>query len=336
MIDVHTHMLPEAVPEPPSEAAVRAGWPVVERDGETRRVLQNGTVVRVLTPPGWDAAARIAEMDDDGVDLQVLMPIPFTFLYDADPEITGRLASTQNDALAAVRAAHPDRFAALGTVPLQDTDRAVAELHRIRGELGLAGVEIGTHVADVPLHDPRFEPFFAAAEELSAAIFIHPGRPVAPARTAHNGLAFGLARPVETALAAGSLVHGGVLARHPALRVCLAHGGGCTAMLAGRWQQAWKLLPRPEALAETAPAEMLTRLWVDTLTYDPDALALVARVFGTDRLVLGSDYPFTVTERPLGAAVAQATAAGSLPGIEARWADVLDRNSLRFLAGDPA
>ncbi|GLZ08148.1 amidohydrolase [Actinomadura sp. NBRC 104412] len=335
MIDVHTHMLPEAVPDAPSDAAERAGWPVVEREGERRRVMQAGTVVRVLTPPAWDVSARLAEMDAVGVDVQVLMPIPFTFLYDTDAKITGALARAQNDALAAIRAAHPGRFAALGTVPLQNPALAVAELRRIVGELGLAGVEIGTHVRDVPLHDPRFEPFFAAAEELSAAVFIHPGRTLEPTRTAHNGLAFGLARPVETALAAGSLVHGGVLTRHPGLRICLAHGGGCTPMLAGRWQQGWELLPRPEALADIAPRDLLARLWVDTLTYDPDALALAARVFGTGRLVLGSDYPFTVAERPLGAAVAKAVASDSLPGLGPGWADDLADNARRFLAGTP-
>jgi aminocarboxymuconate-semialdehyde decarboxylase len=334
MFDVHTHILPRSVPGPPSDAAERAGWPVVDQQGDSRRVLQAGRLVRTLAPPAWDAGARLEDMDAMGVGAHVLMPIPFTFLYDAEPAVTDRLARAQNDAIAEICARHPDRFHGLGTVALQDPPRAVAELRRIVAELGLAGVEIGTHAADAPLHDERFASFFAMAEELGAAVFVHPGRPLAPERTAHNGLAFGLARPVETTLAAGSLVHGGILTRHPGLRVCLAHGGGGTAMLAGRWQRGWEVLPRPDALAEAGPRELLARVWVDTLTYDPDALGLAARVFGPDRLVLGTDYPFTVTERPPGEAVAQAVKHGSLPGHDARWADDLTHNARRFLTGD--
>lgn len=331
MLDVHTHILPPEVPDPPTPAAGRAGWPVVERSGDRRRVHQNGRLVRTLTPPGWDAGARLAEMDALGVTAQVLMPIPFTFCYDADPALTADLARAQNDAIAAIVAAHPDRFSGLGTVPLQDPDRAVAELRRIRTELRLSGVEIGTHVDGTSLHDPSLTPFWATAEELGAAVFVHPGRFVAPGRTGHNGLDFGLARPVETSLAAGALVHGGVLTRHPGLRVCLAHGGGCTAMMAGRWQRGWDLLPRPPALTTSSPRELLARLWVDTLTYDPGALALAAEVFGPDRLVLGTDYPFTVAERPPGAAVAEAVRAGGLP--LADWPADLSGNARLFLEG---
>lgn len=335
MLDVHTHILPEAVPGPPSEAARRAGWPVVERDGERRRVLQDEALMRTLTPPGWDAGARLAEMDAAGVGGQVLMPIPFTFLYEADPAVTDRLAREQNHAIAELCAGEPERFIGLGTVALQDTGRAVAELHRIMGPLGLAGVEIGTHAAGTPLHAPRLGPFFDAAEELGAAVFVHPASPLAPDRTAHNGLAFGLARPVETTLAAGSFVHGGLLVRHPRLRVCLAHGGGCTAMIAGRWQHGWERLPRPEALATRSPRELLGRMWADTLTYDPDALGLAARVFGPRRLVLGTDYPFASAERPPGETVGRAVHDGVLPGHGAGWAAALARNARCFLTGEP-
>lgn len=333
MLDVHTHILPPAVPDPPSAEAERAGWPVAERSGDRRRVHQAGRLARTLTPPGWDVGARLAEMDALGVAAQVLMPIPFTFCYDADPAITDDLARAQNDAIAAIVAAHPDRFHGLGTVPLQDPERAVAELRRIRTELRLSGVEIGTHVAGTSLHDPSLTPFWAAAEELGAAVFIHPGRSAAPDRTGHNGLDFGLARPVETSLAAGALVHGGVLTRHPGLRICLAHGGGCTAMMAGRWQRGWDLLPRPEALTEASPRDLLARLWVDTLTYDPGALGLAAEVFGTDRLVLGTDHPFTVAERPPGTTVADAVRAGGLPLTD--WPADLTGNARLFLGLAP-
>jgi aminocarboxymuconate-semialdehyde decarboxylase len=329
VLDVHTHILPPSVPDPPSAGAERAGWPVVERTGDRRRVHQAGRLVRTLTPPGWDVDARLAEMDALGVAAQVLMPIPFTFCYDADPAVAGWLARVQNDAIAEIVAARPDRFYGLGTVPLQDPAAAVAELRRIMTEPRLGGVEIGTHVAGTSLHDASLAPFWAAAEELGAAVFVHPGRFLAPDRTGHNGLDFGLARPVETGIAAGALVHGGVLTRHPGLRICLAHGGGCTAMMAGRWQRGWDLLPRPEALTDAGPRELLARLWVDTLTYDPGALRLAAEVFGADRLVVGTDYPFTVAERPPGAAVAEAVRTGGVP--LADWPAELAGNARRFL-----
>jgi aminocarboxymuconate-semialdehyde decarboxylase len=225
------------------------------------------------------------------------------------------------------------RRAALGAIPLQDPDLAVAELRRLRG-LGLAGVEIGTNVLGVGLDDPSLTGFFAAAEDCAAAVFVHPVNPLAPERTTTYGLAFGLARPLETTVAAAALVYGGVLARYPALRVCLTHGGGAIAMLAGRLARGHEILPAVDGLAGHSPQELLRRMWADTLTYDPHSLPLVAQTFGLDHLVLGTDYPLAAAERPAGAALGRAVDDGLL--VMPEWRAQLSANGEAFVGAQVA
>jgi aminocarboxymuconate-semialdehyde decarboxylase len=330
VLDVHTHVFPARVPAPASPAAEAAGWPVVVDDSGRRGVFQRGSLVRTLDPVAWDPAARVRHMDAEGVTMQAVSPIPFTFLYGADAELTDQLARLQNDQIAELCAAAPGRFFGLGTVPLQDTEAAVSELRRCMLDLGLAGVEIGTWAADRQLHDAALAPFFAAAADLGAALFIHPGRALAPERTAHNGLDFALARPLETTLAAAALVQGGVLRAHPGLRVCLAHGGGCVPQMLGRWEFGHHHVRRPADPTLPSPREELAGIWADTLTYDPEALRMSALTFGVEHLVLGTDYPFAAREAPPGAAVAAAVAADLVP-LGERWADRLTSNGLRFL-----
>lgn len=318
---------------PASAAAEAAGWPVVVDEGGQRRIHQRGKLVRTLDPVAWDVDARLLQMNAEGVATQAVSPIPFTFLYDADAELADSLARLQNDQLAEWCSAWPERYVGLGTVALQDTDAAIAELQRCRLELGLAGVEIGTHAGDRDLHDPALAPFFVAADQLGAAVFVHPGRALAPERTAHNGLDFALARCMETTLGAAALVQGGVLRANPGLRVCLAHGGGCVPQMRGRWDFGHYHVRRPTDPHVRSPGEELLGMWADTLTYDPEALRMTALTFGVDHLVLGTDYPFAARETPPGAAVAAAAAAGLVP-LGERWDDQLVRNGRVFLGID--
>jgi aminocarboxymuconate-semialdehyde decarboxylase len=308
IIDVHTHAVPPV--RAPSDAERAAGRPYTRDTGGTRQVLARDTVLRELGPQAWDPAARLAQMDELGVTAQVIMPAPFTFLYGLDPALAGEFATEQNDAIAAFCAADPGRLIGFASVPLQDPERAVAELRRAVLEQGLHGVEIGTNAVTLQLHDPELDPFFTAAADLNVPVFMHPGPFEHNARAVHSGLAFALARPLETELAAGSLVFGGVLERHPRLRICLAHGGGGVPAIAGRWEAGWARRTPGVRPGSASPRSLLRRLWADALTYDPHALSLAERTFGAGHLVVGTDTPFAAQESPPGAGVAEAARAG--------------------------
>ncbi|WP_067437551.1 amidohydrolase family protein [Nocardioides jensenii] len=335
MFDVHTHFLPRHLP-PPSEHALAEGWPELVPDGELVEVRQHDRLVRVLDATAWDAEARLAAMDRLGVEHQVVLPTPFTFLYDADPDVAGEYARAQNEVLAELVAAGSGRLTGFGSVPLQDPGGAVAEVERLALELGLSGVGIGTHADLFELHSPELEPVFARIEELDLPVFVHPWKPMAPTRTSHHGLAFGLGRPVETELAVGSLVFGGVLERHPALRVCLAHGGAGIPAIRGRLGNGWSRQPAETRSPQADPRHLLARLWADGLTYDPEALALAADTFGHEHMVVGSDFPFAAMESPIGASYVNGVAGGVLP-YGADWTEVTARNARTFLgSSDPA
>ncbi|MDV7353749.1 amidohydrolase family protein [Rhodococcus oxybenzonivorans] len=329
MLDVHTHFFPRDLP-PPSSGAIAEGWPVVVDKGHHVEIYQRDKLVRILNSSAWDPAVRLEDMDRAGVEAQVVMPTPFTFLYDADPDIAIHYAQAQNNALADLVAEGRGRFYGLGTLPLQDPASAATEARRVRTTLGMQGVEIGTHAHRYLLHDPELDPVFRTLDDLDAAVFVHPWQPVEPRRSSHNGLAFGLGRPVETELAVGSLVFGGVLDRHPGLRICLAHGGAGVPALRGRLHNGWQRQPAQSRTPTEDPRSVVKRFWVDGLTYDPDVLALAEDTFGPDHLVVGSDYPFAAQERPIGAAFAAAAAHGSLQ-LGSGWRDRTTRNAFTFL-----
>jgi aminocarboxymuconate-semialdehyde decarboxylase len=329
LLDVHTHFFPRDLPAP-SEQAVRKGWPVATAVGDRIEVRHRDRLVRVLDATAWDATERLRAMDRLGVEQQVVMPTPFTFLYDTDPDLGAGYAGAQNDVLAELVAAGDGRLVGLGAQPLQDPAAAVAEARRLRHDLGLAGVEIGTHADRLLLHAPELDPVFGCLAELDAPVFVHPWRPVAPERTSHHGLAFGLGRPVETELAVASLVFGGVLERHPTLRVCLAHGGAGIPALRGRLHNGWVRQPAETRIPEADPGQLLRRLWADGLTYDPMALALAEDTFGPDRMVVGSDFPFAAQESPIAGSFRDADAAGLLQ-LGHQWPDRTTRNALAFL-----
>lgn len=330
MHDVHTHFFPRDLP-PPSDGAIAEGWPVVVDQGQQVQVYQRGKLVRVLDSSAWDSRSRFRDMERDGVDAQVIMPTPFTFLYDSDPALTIQYVQAQNDVLAALVEAGNGRFYGLGALPLQDPAAAVAEIHRLRFTLGLHGVEIGTHASRYLLHDRELDPVFGELERWDAAVFVHPWMPVAPRRSGHHGLSFGLGRPVETELAVGSLLFGGCLDRHPGLRVCLAHGGAGIPALRGRLRNGWQRQPERSRWPQCDPQDALKKLWADGLTYDPFALTLAEDTFGVDRMVVGSDYPFAAQERPIGASFANAARSQAPLQMGRAWREQTTQNAYNFL-----
>jgi aminocarboxymuconate-semialdehyde decarboxylase len=320
-IDLHTHILPQTWPDLRRRYGY-GGFVQLEHHGPgCARMTIDGRLFREVEANCFDPAARLADCDRHGVDVQVLSTVPVMFSYWARPHDAHDLARLLNDHLAEVVRSHPRRFLGLGTLPLQDPDLAVRELERCVGELGLRGVEIGSHVNDWNLDHPALFPVFEAAQRLNAAVFVHPWDMLARERMAKYWLGWLVGMPAETALAVCSLLFGGVLDRLSNLRVAFAHGGGAFPYTLGRIEHAFHC--RPDLCAvdtRTRPRQQLSRLYFDSLVHDAEALRYLLRVAGTERVALGSDYPFPLGEHEPGRLIA------SLP-------ELSERERHRLLAG---
>jgi aminocarboxymuconate-semialdehyde decarboxylase len=229
---------------------------------------------------------------------QVLSPMPELLSYWLSPEDGKAMCRHLNETIASMVQGAPDRFYGLGAVPLQDVDAAVGELEHICKGLKLSGVEVASHVNGVSIGDPRFDAFFAAAEALGAAVFIHALRPAGKDRlVGPPQLEQVVAFPGDIGLAAASLVTGGTLERHPNVRIALSHGGGAFAMMLPRIQHGWNAVPAIKESIPRPPTEYARRFWCDDLTYAPRILQLVLETFGNDKVMIGTDYPFAVRDR---------------------------------------
>ena len=269
-------------------------------------------VFREITDNVWSPKRRIEEMDCASISMQVLSTVPVMFSYWAKPADALDLSRRLNDHIAEVVRDHPSRFAGLGTIPMQDPDLAARELERCVRELDLRGAEIGTHVDAnshfgridaLNLDDASLQPVWSAAEQLDAAIFVHPWDMLGSERMSKYWLPWLVGMPAETSLAICSMIFGGVFERFPKLRVAFAHGGGSFPFTVGRVDHAFHV--RPDVVAaenNTSPRSYLAhngrsaRFYVDSLVHDADALKLLLKLFGAERIAFGSDYPFALGE----------------------------------------
>jgi aminocarboxymuconate-semialdehyde decarboxylase len=293
-IDVHTHFVPETMP---SAAGRNPLWPSIEhRGGNSTAVMVGGKVFRLIDSRSWDAGRRLEDMQSDDVDVQVVSPMPELLSHWFPADDADALSDHINRAIAKLCAAHPQSFVGIGMAPVQDPALAARRLAGIRA-LGLCGVEIGTHINGVALGDPRMHEFYAAAEEADLAIMIHPLHPSGLERMAGRPeLAAVAAFPLETALAATSLLTHGITERFPKLRILLSHGGGALPWILPRLKHAHSLGPPLQELFARDPAEMARAFYYDTILYDRPALRFLADSVGSDHIVVGSDYPFSIKQ----------------------------------------
>jgi aminocarboxymuconate-semialdehyde decarboxylase len=295
-IDIHTHIVPETFP-----ASTGVGrdvpWPsMAPAHACHAHVMIQGKTYRTVHQSCWMAEERLKDMDRLSIGLQCLSPMPELLSYWLPASDAQVLLRYINDEIASMVTRFPDRFCGLGAVPLQDVELAVRELEYIMSELDFRGVELASHVNGVSIADPRFEAFFAAAEKLGAAIFVHALRPIGQDRVVGPVSEQAACFPGDIGLCAASLITSGMAERHPNLRIAFSHGGGVLSVLLGRLNRAWQLQQKLKEALPHEPLRYAKRFYYDAIVFEPATLRFMTQIYGTSQIVLGSDYPFALGE----------------------------------------
>lgn len=324
VIDVHCHIVPAEFPPAPPNC--QAAWPRMDHRANQEAVVMIGSKeFRIVDSRCWDNARRVADMNDEDVGMQAISPMPELLSYWIEPPATLALARHVNRAIADIVHAAPERFVGLGMVPLQDPELAAKELARLRSDLGIVGVEIGSNIEGRSPGDPFFDPFFAEAERLGMAIFVHALHPTMTDRLIGPPLvAAQVAFPTDVGLAAASFITGRVLEKFPKLRVGFSHGGGTLAAFLPRLENGWQKVPALTR-AFRSPTAMARQLYYDNVVFDARLLRHLIETFGDTQIFVGSDYPFSGGQKN------SAQMFGELGLDDAQLAALRGGNAIRFL-----
>jgi aminocarboxymuconate-semialdehyde decarboxylase len=290
-VDIHSHVMPaayvEALRAPDNPYRAR----LVEKAGKPAAIALDSGMTYELTEPLVDPTAKVRELDRLGFDLAAVAPPLTIFHYDLSGRAMLDHVRLVNDGMAEVQRDFPDRFAAMAMLPLQDPDAAVRELDRAIDELGLRAAIICTNVNGTNLDDPSLRPVFRHAAERRVLLFVHAWFVAGADRLPRYHLLNAIGNPLEATIAIGSIIFSGMLDELPELRICIAHGGGAIPSVIGRIDRAYRIRPESQVIP-TPPSSYLSRLYYDTVVHRPDALEHLARVVGSDRLLVGSDCPY--------------------------------------------
>ncbi len=325
-IDIHTHILPETWPDLRERYGYGGFIRLEHHKPCCARMMMDNQFFREIQHNCWDPEVRMKECSHSQVDVQVLSTVPVMFSYWARPSDTLDLSQILNDHIAGIVQEFPDRFVGLGTLPMQAPKLAIQEMERCVNELGLAGVQIGSHVNHWNLDAPELFPIFQAAEELGAAVFIHPWDMMGQKKMPKYWLPWLVGMPAETSLAVCSMIFGGVFERLPKLRVAFAHGGGSFPATIGRIQHGFNV--RPDLCAVDNPVDprnYVGKFYLDSLVHDPHVLDYVVNLMGEDKIALGTDYPFPLGELEPGKLI------HSMDYTQERKAKLLGENALNWL-----
>ena len=250
----------------------------------------------------WDVPRRLEEMDRLRIDVQCVSPTDVFYQYEQQPEVTEAIARDANDEIAGMVRDHPDRFMGLGTLPMQDPALAVKEMTRGIDDLGLTGFMIDDHVNGRTYDEDDFEPVWEAAEQLDAFLLVHQYKhTVVALRTEKYFLLNSIGNLADRTITFASFVYGGVLDRHPDLKICLCHGGGYVPYALDRLDKGWDVWPDSRGRSQDRPSSYVRRFYFDTVVYTPRNLRFLIDVVGADRVVFGTDWPAPMTfDDPVG------------------------------------
>jgi aminocarboxymuconate-semialdehyde decarboxylase len=304
-IDIHAHLVPENFPRYLGSTAP-SPWPYTEAAPNAkgmchRQVMFNGKHYRTVSEQCWSTQRRLVDLPEMGLSNQVVSPMPELLSYWISLADAQGLIRFLNEQTAAMCADSGHRLLGLAAVPLQDVDAAILELRHAHENLSLVGVEIGSNINGTPIGDAKFDAFYEACVALDMPVFVHALKPAGMDRLiGPPALEQVLGYPTDVGLAAASVITGGLMQRHPRLRIAFSHGGGSLASLLPRLTQGWKTFPALADRLLESPLDTARRLYYDTLVYDSATLRHLIQTFGADQLMLGTDYPFNFHEpRPI-------------------------------------
>jgi aminocarboxymuconate-semialdehyde decarboxylase len=295
-IDIHTHIIPEHLPDFSKKFGYGDFIRLEHYKPCCARMMRGDIFFRELEENCWSEKKRLEDCDCHKIDVQVLSTIPILFNYWAKPADCLEVSRFINDHIAEIVHNHPRRFTGLGTIPLQDPELSIGEIERCKS-IGLAGIEIGSHVNKWNLNAPELFPVFEACSRLNMCVFVHPWAMMGRKQMQQYWLPWLVGMPAETSLAICSMIFGGVFERLPKLRVAFAHGGGSFPSTIGRIEHGF--LQRPDLVAidnKLNPRNYLGKFWTDSLTHDSAMLNYIINLIGAGKVALGSDYPFPLGE----------------------------------------
>lgn len=313
LIDTHSHIVPETFPVNDSNPY----WPIIAPlENDTANVMINGHNFRTVTSQCWSPQRRIENMEQEGVNQQVISPMPELLSYWFSSSDGIAISNYVNEFIAKLVSDNSNKFIGLGMVPLQEPDLASKELEKLK-QMGLSGIEIGSNINGVSIGDSRFFSFFDTVEKLDLTVFVHALHPTFQDRiiadedsfsTAVNAVGF----PIDVGLAGASLITSGILDRHKRLKIQLSHGGGTLPSMITRMDHAWSRLwngsdVRPDNLSngflanlENSPLSYAKMMYYDTLVFHHTTIGFLIDLLGVEQLTIGTDYPFLQREAPVG------------------------------------
>ncbi len=297
---MHTHIMPKHLPRWADKFGYEGFIHLDHHKPGWAKMMQGERFFREVGEDCWDAAVRIRDYQKHETQVQVVCTIPVLFAYFAKPKDGLEVAKFLNDDIANLVNKYPKNYVGLGTIPMQDIDLAVQELHRIK-EIGLVGIQIGSNVDNKNLNEPEFYPIWETCEKLGLAIFVHPWNMMGKKDMEKYWLPWLVGMPAETARAISSMIFGGIFEKYPKLRVNFGHASGSFLATIGRIEHGFNCRPDLVAVDNNVnPREYLGKFWVDCITHDPLMLEYVLKLQGSKRVTLGSDYPFPLGDLEIG------------------------------------
>jgi aminocarboxymuconate-semialdehyde decarboxylase len=326
VIDIHCHRECAPAADFMKDAQLAAGKVPLGHGNATTRAV-NERQLATIKPKMDVLDVRIQDMDAMGVDVQAVAIAVYQYYYWADAELGAKVSRLMNEEFVESTSRYGDRFLPFGTVPLQDTDAAVQELRYLVQELGMRGIEIGTHVEGEEISSPRLEPFWAEVEKLGTVVVIHTHGSTHPQRLQGHNFVNILGHPFEATLAQAHLIFNGVLERYPALKIVVVHGGGYLPMYPGRTDHGWRAREDIREGVVKTPGEYLRQFYFDTMVFEPEQLRFLVDRYGADHVLLGTDYPYDMGDDDPLATV------GGVPGLEQPQVDLITGGNAARLLG---